>query len=539
MNALTGTWGLIRLILRRDRVLLPLWVLVCAIFPLLYTSGTDEIYPTPEGLRQYYDSMVGNPAMVATLGQVFGDTLGAIIAWRSGTIVVIIAIITVLTVVRHTRTEEDAGRRELVGSAAVGRHAALAAAVVVAGGANVVLAAIVVLTLAGYGLPATGALAFGIAVAACGLVFAAVGGLAAQLTAGAGAARGIGIAAVGLAFALRAAGDAGGPSSDVSWLAWLSPFGWAQRVRPFAGEQWWVLAPLLALFVVLTGAAVAFNARRDLGAGVLPVRLGPATAAAGLRTPLALAWRLHRGALLGWTAGYAALGLVTGAAAQSVDSLVENNPEMRDIIARLGGTAALARLTDTYLAAALGLFALGASGFAIQAALRMRTEETSNRAEPILATAVGRPRLLAAHVLFALLGPAAALAAMGVTVGLVAGAGSPGGIGGRIGDTLAGAAVQLPAVWVLAGLAVALFGMLPRFAAAFAWGALGVCVFLGFVGQLLRLDQRVLDIAPFTHVPKLPGGELTLAPLLWLTAIAVALAAAGFTAFRRRDIPVS
>jgi ABC-2 type transport system permease protein len=45
-----------------------------------------------------------------------------------------------------------------------------------------------------------------------------------------------------------------------------------------------------------------------------------------------------------------------------------------------------------------------------------------------------------------------------------------------------------------------------------------------------------MDISPFTHVPKLPGGTVAAAPLFWLSVMALALGAAGLAALRRRDI---
>ena len=43
---MTGTWQLIRLILRRDRVLLPLWAVVLGCVPALYVSSFDSLFPT-------------------------------------------------------------------------------------------------------------------------------------------------------------------------------------------------------------------------------------------------------------------------------------------------------------------------------------------------------------------------------------------------------------------------------------------------------------------------------------------------------------
>jgi polyether ionophore transport system permease protein len=61
-------------------------------------------------------------------------------------------------------------------------------------------------------------------------------------------------------------------------------------------------------------------------------------------------------------------------------------------------------------------------------------------------------------------------------------------------------------------------------------------VALNIFGQALQLSHWVLDISPFTHLPRLPGGPVTATPLIWLCVIAVALCAVGLAALRRRDI---
>jgi ABC-2 type transport system permease protein len=101
---------------------------------------------------------------------------------------------------------------------------------------------------------------------------------------------------------------------------------------------------------------------------------------------------------------------------------------------------------------------------------------------------------------------------------------------------LGAAMVQLPASLAVAGAAVVLFGLAPRASVAGAWTVVGVMVLIALFGQVLRLSQWVLDVSPFTHVPKLPGASLTAAPLLWLSLAVLALAAAGLAGLRRRDI---
>ena len=288
------------------------------------------------------------------------------------------------------------------------------------------------------------------------------------------------------------------------------------------------------LAVALGAVAVALSARRDLGAGLLPARLGPATAASRLGSPLALAWRLHRGLLAGWIAAFVALGVLFGSTAEGVGDMLRDNPSLRDYAARTGDQAAI---VDAYLAAVMSLVGLIAAAYAVQATLRLRAEEASGRAEPVLATAVGRLRWAVSHLVFSVLGPTAALATAGLATGLAYGLGT-GELGRQLPRGLAAAMVQLPAVWVLAAIAVALFGLLPRLTLV-AWGPLGVCLLLGLVGTAVRLDQWLLDVSPFTHVPRLPGAAVSTTPLVWLVAVTGALGAAGLVGLRRRDIPAT
>ncbi|MFG1838628.1 ABC transporter permease [Micromonospora sp. NPDC049175] len=535
MTALTGTRHLVRLILRRDRVLLPVWILLLAVLPASYASAYAELYPTAAERAAYLAGTASNPSIVALLGPVYGDSTGALTVQRAGLLALIAALVSVLTVVRHTRTEEEAGRRELLGATVLGRYAGLTAALLVTYAANVLLGLLAAGGLVAAGLPGAGSVLFGAGVALTGVAFATVGGLAAQLTEGAGGARGIGLGALGLAFVLRLAGDAegsGGTGGDAEWLSWLSPLGWAARSRAYADERPWVLLLPVLFSVVVALVAYPVSVRRDLGAGVFPSRLGPAAAAAGLAGPFGLAWRLHRTQLLGWTVGFGLLGLVLGGAADAAGEAVRGNPQVAEILSRLGGSSALA---EAYLGGTLSLTAPAAAGYGIQAALRARAEETAGRAEPLLATAVSRTRWLAAHLVFALLGPAVVLSVAGLATGLAYGL-SVSDVGGELPRLLGAGLAQVPAAWVLSGLAALLVGWLPRFSAA-AWAALAGCLLLGQLGAVLGLDQWALNVSPFTHTPQVLSGNWQVAPLAALTATAAALLIASVATFRTRDIP--
>ncbi|MFI2708969.1 ABC transporter permease [Micromonospora sp. NPDC018662] len=530
MSAFTGTRHLARLILRRDRVLLPLWVLILAVLPMSYATSFFELFPTAAERAAYAEGTARNPSIVALLGPVYGDSVGALTAQRSGFLLVIVALASLLTVIRHTRTEEEAGRRELLGGSVLGRHAALTAALLVTYAADLLLGLLTAAGLASTGLPAAGSWAYGLAAALTGMVFATLGGLAAQLTETAGGARGIGLAGLGAAFGLRLVGDTAGND----WPSWLSPLGWAARVRAYEGDRWWVLLLPLVATALLAALAYPVSVRRDLGAGLLPPRLGPATAGGALSGPFGLAWRLHRGQLLWWSVGFGLLGLILGGAAEAAGRSVEGNARLEEIMARIGGASGLA---DAYLGATLSLAGLAAAGYGIQAALRMRVEETAGRAEPVLATGTRRSTWLLSHVAFALLGPVVVLAVTGLATGLTYGF-SVGDVPRQVGRMLGAGLAQAPAAWVLAGLAVLLHGLLPRLASG-AWAVLAACVLLGQLGAVLNLNQWLLDLSPFTHTPQVLRPTWTSTPLILLTALAATLTLTGLHTFRRRDLPVT
>jgi ABC-2 type transport system permease protein len=533
-SGLTGTGRLLRLALRRDRVVATVWVLGLFVFAVSQAASIVSLYPTQADLDRLARTAGGigaNPAVVALQGPAYdAGTYGGATAWQVVTPgAFLIGLMSMLLMTRHTRQEEETGRAELVSAGVVGRYAWLAASLLFVLAANVALAALSALGYVAVGLPAAGSVALAVGCGLCGLVFAGVAAVTAQLTEYARPANGMAFAALGAAFLLRAVGDT---ATGLSWLSWLSPIGWAERFQPFAGERWAVLSLPVMLLLVLLVAAVALRERRDLGAGVLATRLGPAAAPAWLRSPLGLAWRLQRGALLGWAAGAAVAGLSFGVLAQDMAQFAAEDPETAEMLAALGGAGSI---TDIYLAAILSWVGLLAAGYAVQATLRLRSEEAELRAEPVLATTVSRAGWAGSHLLVAAAGAAVVLAAGGLVAGLAHGL-RAGDLGGQLPRVLGGALVQLPAVLVLAGVGAALFGLLPRLVVGATWAILAVVLAVTVFGEALQLSQWLLDLSPFAHLPRLPAAAFTATPLLWLLLAAGLLATAGLAAFRRRDL---
>jgi ABC-2 type transport system permease protein len=527
-EALAGTASLTRLALRRDRWMLTAWVLGFAAMAGVSAGATVGLFPDAASRVEAAKGINASAALVALYGRIYDETsLGAISVIKLAAFgSALIAVLMLFVVLRHTRAEEETGRLELLTGGRLGRLAPLAAALVLTLGASLVLGLLTAGWLMAAGLPAGGALAFGLAWTATGWAFACVGGVVGQLTTSARTARGLGIVVIAVTYALRAVGDLAEPGP--SWLTWLSPIGWTQQVRAFAGDRWAVLLLPLALCVVCVPLSVALRSRRDLGSGLLPERPGPARGSMGTVWDLAL--RLQARTLLGWTVGYLIGGLLLGSIAKSIPDFLESQTA-RDFFTKLGGSQVL---IDTFIGAELGILGALAAAYGISAAAQLRSEETDGHAELLLATTTTRGRWAASHVVFALIGVAALLLVAGVAMGVSTSLSL--GDQSQFGRVLAVALAQIPAAWVMTALVVTFFGLAPR-ATAGAWGVLVLFIALGEFGVLWNAPAWLMDLSPFQHTPHLPFASGWALPLLVLTAAAAALAAAGFSGWRNRDVP--
>jgi ABC-2 type transport system permease protein len=108
----------------------------------------------------------------------------------------------------------------------------------------------------------------------------------------------------------------------------------------------------------------------------------------------------------------------------------------------------------------------------------------------------------------------------------------------NLGRVLGAGAAYLPAELLVAGLALALFGLWPRAFPA-AWAALAAVAFIAFLGPGLKLPKWVLDLSPTTHVGNPPLGTVEAPPLVILGTIAAVLGVVAAVGLRRRGVPQS
>ncbi|GAB3066800.1 ABC transporter permease [Pedococcus soli] len=523
----SGTGTLLRLALRRDRVLAPVVVLLLGLTAWSTAAATVALYPDPAQVTSAAVAANASPALVALYGPVHAS-LGSLASLKMlSTGAVAIALAAVFLLRRHTRTEEETGRVELLGAGALSRHAPLTAAVLHTTLVVLLASALCALGYAASGLPVAGSVALGLAWLVAGLAFTGITAVAVQLTSSARTVAAIAGGGVAAAYLLRAVGDAAG-DGPARVLVWLSPLGWAQQVRPYAGERWWVGLLALGFTAATTALAYVLRSRRDLGSGLFADRAGPAHTTMG--SPLALAWRLQRSAIVGWSLALVLMGAVLGGFASSAATLLDS-PQARDMIRSLGGTGSL---TDAFISAEFGIMAAVVAGFGVAAALRMLGEETSTRAELTLSTATSRWSWLMSHVGLALVGSAGILALLGAGAAAADGA-TRGDLDDSFARVLPAALVQVPPVWVVIGVAVLLYGTASRLAVG-AWVVLAGCLVIGQLGELLALPTAVQGLSPFRHVPMLPGAAFDPTPVVALVAVAGILVVVGGSLFRRRDL---
>jgi len=526
VSDLSGTWTLVRFIGHRDRVRIVVWIASVVLLVAVTAPAIKALFPTQGDLDKAAVASAANDAVIVFNGPVQGlATVGGEVAFQVGTgMLILVALMSLLMVTRCTRAEEESGRTELLRATSLGRHAEIAAALVVVAAMNLTIGALTVAGLIGQQLPVAGSLTFGASSVALGMFFSAVALATAQVTENSHVASGLAGAVLGGSFMLRALGDIGDGR-----LSWLSPIGLSQKTRPFAGDRWWPLLISLALTLVFLYVARTLSARRDIGAGLVQPRPGPARAPRTLGTALGLAIRLHRGTVLTWAVAMFILGIGFGSVANAISSFVGDSQTMKEIIAQMGA----GNLVDAYLGTALFLMAIVAACYGVQSIERLRSEETLLHAEQLLTTPTSRCAWVASHVAVTLVGSVVVLFAAGF------GAAAPYAVltrdAGQVPRIIAAMLTYLPAVWLLVGLSTALFGLLPQAMGA-AWVAMAAYFVLGFFGELLKVPTWVQDLSPFQQTPHLPAATLTLLPLAIITLVGVGLLGTGLAAFRHRDL---
>lgn len=525
--------------MRRDRVQVPSWLAAIGVLVFFAATALEDNFGDASQRVALLRLATANPAILILRGPPQGADFDALFIFSIFAFLgLLVALINMFLAVRHSRAEEESGRAELVASTPIPRLAPLSATAAWGVIVNLLLVLVVSGCLLAAGLDAAGSWLTGLALAAVGVSFLAVGLVTSELMLTSRAANGTAAGLVLLAYLARGIGDAFGTvSADgltvvSAWPSWLSPIGWGLATHPYTENTATPLLLNLALAVVFTASACLLQVTRDSGASVFGAGVGRPSARVTLSGSLGLAWRLQWPSVIGWVVGGMLLGVFGGALGTVAgNNDVASNP-IAEQLRRLSGEGE--SLSQAFLTVIFTVVGILAAGCAVQAVIRARQEEALTTAELVLATGVQRVRWLADYLVVGVIAVTLVLAASALAAALSAAVvGAPSGAGG---DSLASAVAQLPAALLYLGIVALIFVLLPRFTAPLGWALFAAGAFLGLFGKLVGLPEWAENLSPFSHTPVALGTEVDWSGGFVMLALAVAAGAAASVLLNRRDI---
>ncbi len=537
---MAGLGTLIRLILRRDRVKLPVWIIAIVSSLLAMVPLLRDTYGAGDELATIYQTFGANPAGLFLTGPMDSPTLAAFMTietllWWG----LAIAFMNVLLVVRHTRQNEEMGAQELLLSGQVHRTTNLAAVLLVAAATNAILAIGIgagMVAIADGEWSTESAWLYGAAFGMFGFVWAAIAAFAAQLFENTRSVTGMVASLIGASFVVRGIGDFMGTKNaegllEPTWVSSLSPFGWLQATRGLTVPDWWPLLVPMLCSVGLIALAAAVQARRDVGEGLLPSRRGRARAASFLRTPLGLTWYLQKNVFIGWLCAVIAMVATIGVLVPEMSHVYESSESLKQMIEAMGGSG---EMIPVFLSAMLSIIVLMVAAYVLHGLGRLRSEESSGHLENLLALRLSRGSWLLLHAAVVLFGGLVMLVATGWLLALSVNMAADFTV-----DTwsyIAAAMSYWPMLLFFAGIYVCLFGMLPRAAGLVVWVYYGVVLFLSWLAPLLQLDKWMMNLSPLEYIAAAPAEDIEVLPLVYICGLALLLVAIGFTTWQKRNL---
>jgi len=496
-------------------------------------------YIQPVGYRHAYPTLSSRVAFARSFGdnkaiRLFYGTphdllsVGGYTAWRvGGTLAIFAAVVGLLAAVRALRTEEDAGRAEVVLAGAASRRMSYVASIaaIAAGVVILWLAELLGLVLGGLAVGPSAYLA--LATASVVPVFAGVGALVSQLAPTRRLALELGGAVAGVSFVLRVIADTSG---NFSWLRWVTPLGWAEEMRPFTGARTVVLLLPIAASIALFALAWRIAARRDIGSGLLAARDSAEPRLALLSAPTAFALRAQSVGLSVWICSVGAFAFILGIVSKSITS-ADVSKSLDQQIAKLGAGSILT--PRGYLGFTFIFFVLAVSLFECAQVGAARHEEADQQLETQLALPVSRRSWLGGRVLLA----AIAATAISLAAGFFSWAGAASqGVDIALPRMLEAGINCLPVAILFLGLAALAHGIVPRASAGIAYALVIVAFLWQLFGSLLGVPRWLVDLTPFEHVGLVPAAPFRPVSALVMVTIGVVAAVAALAAFERRDL---
>ncbi len=502
---------------------------IFAVYSWVQAAGYRSAYPTLADRTAFARSFAGNAAIRLFYGYPYHVvTIGGYSAWRvGGTLALAAAAFGILAAVRALRAEEDAGRAEIVLAGAVGRSTAFASSMAAIGlGVSILwLAEFIGFVIAG--LPVAGSAFLALGTASVAAVFVGIGAVASQLASTRRIALSLGVGTLAVFWLLRVLADTVG---GAAWVRWMTPLGWAEALRPFAGSRPLGLLLPLAACLALLFVAARMSATRDVGAGLIPAADRARPSGRLLSSPTAQALRRERGVLAVWAIGFAVFGVILGAISTSVSTAGISENMQKDF--EKFGAGSIVSPTG-YLSFVFIIFIFAVCLFVVSQVGAARQEESEQQLETLLAQPVSRYRWLGGRLLLA----AGAAAVLSLIAGLLTWAGANAqSVHISLPKMLEAGANGLPISLLFLGISALAYTVLPRAGSAISYGLVSLAFIWYLVGAIGGAPRWLVDITPFQHIGLVPVQSFRLVAALTMVAIGLLAALASLLVFRQRDL---
>jgi len=539
VQVLTGTRRLTRLAFRRDRIIVPITMLGTVLMVGASAPALVETYSSQEEIYSYVSSSA--PSVVARVlqGAIQGPTIGSVLkaeVFLFG--LVLLAVMSIFIVSRHTRHNEETGAGELIGSGVVGRSAPLTAALLAAVIANLITGLLIFVILAYIPeFDTVGSAYMSAALVTFGILMACVSAVTVQLSDYRRGANLMAISVLGVFFLIRGLGDAlGDLSADglsvaTSWITWISPMGWSFQVLPFADNRITPIIMTLVLSAILTVVAYFLMNMRDIGSSIFASKPGPARAKPGLLSSFGLASRLQRGNLIAWSVGFAVSGILMAVIVDDFRKTFEENELFSEWLSALGSGTFM----ESIIAAMFPLLAAMLSGYVVAALAKMQDEESSGRIEYLLGTSLSKVKWLFSHVGYTIMGILITLGLMGAA-GAIAYTTSAEVKEIASMDIFYASIFNIPAMALFMAIIVLVYSLRGSYLRVFAWSFYAYCAFIGSISGIFSWPSWTSFLSPFTHTPAFPSDSIEWFPIVVMGYLTVALLFAATIIFARRDI---
>ncbi|QMU08502.1 permease [Levilactobacillus suantsaii] len=537
MGPFTQTGQLTRLALRRDWWRLLLWGVSLVGLMMAVAAKFATIYGTPAEIAGITQALK-TPAIVALFGPFRLGTHATTAQVFANEMLLFMALIQVVMSIslgiHATRHEEDTGITELLRAHAIGSLAPLQAAVIELTLINLSIGILDALGLSLAGLPGAtwlGNWVIGLGLAASGWVFGMLALLSAQLADHATSATGLAYALFGLSYLVRMLTDVQAPR-----YTWLSPLGWVEKLAPYQQPR---LLPLIlfgGLGLLCLGSASVWAQCRDLGAGILTIRAGRATAARALRGPITLLWRQEYRVIMGWVLGITVLGAAYGAVFDTIGDILKTNPTMQQVFGTNALHAANHQLILTYSSTIALVLTAVASIPGLQLIFKLYHDDLSGWLDALYARPVSRQRLLLGYTGSAV--TTSCLVFLGGWSGLVLVGNfslTHAADGLTWSEFLTGVAGSVPVMALLLGLGALVVGAWPQ-GRLVVWGYLAYAFISQYRGNLLQLPHWAKSLGVFDWLPTVPDHAINWVTVSWELGLAISCGLIGLGSYVRRNL---